>query len=97
MGVKFARDYEDIVSDMTDAVPNIDRFYQFFNMEEEQWEQLSEEEKKECTKTLCDDLFFALGSRSTIPVEGGWVTYEQKKHVITVNNGGKVVAIINLV
>ncbi len=97
MGVKFARDYEDIVSDMSHAVPNIDNFYQFFHMEKEQWERLTEEEQKECTRTLCDDLIFALGSRPSIQVEGGRVAYERKKNVITVHNGGNVIAIINLV
>lgn len=97
MGVKFGRDYDEIVADMSEALPNIERFYEFFYMDQAEWAHLSETEQKECTKTMCDDIFFALGSRSSIPVASGWVTYEQTKHVITVNSGSTMIAIINLV
>ena len=67
MGVKFARDYEDIVSDMSHAVPNIDNFYQFFHMEKEQWERLTEEEQKECTRTLKGAELHTNGKRMSLP------------------------------
>lgn len=96
VGIKFTRDYNDIVNDMSHAIPNIDQFYRFLDMEKEQWEALSMREQHECTKTMCDDLFFALGSISTIEIEGGWVSYERTKNVITVNSGETVIAIIHL-
>ncbi|NDI34829.1 hypothetical protein [Chengkuizengella sediminis] len=93
MGVKFAREYDDIVSDLSEAIANIPQFYDFLEMEENDWGSLDESGQKEYLKTLTDDVFYALGSISQIRIGLGTITYEKSKHRIKV----KVNNIINVV
>lgn len=97
MGVKFGREYEDIVGDLTEALGQIEDSYAFLEMNEEDWKELDESEQKECLKTLADDVFFALGTNPKVHVGRGILVYEKSKHVIKVNQGENVVTIVNLI
>lgn len=97
MGVKFGREYNDIVDDLTTAIGQIKNCYDFFEMTEDDWNQLDREQQTECLKTLADDVFFALGTNPKIEVGQGLLMYEKRKHIITVNQGENLVTIVNLV
>src|SRR5690554_2234715 len=97
MGVKFGREYEDIVGDLTEALGQIKDSYTFLEMNEEDWAQLDETEQKECLKTLADDVFFALGSNPRIEVGSGVLVHEKNKHMIKVDHGENVVTIVKLI
>lgn len=97
MGVKFAREYEDIVEDLGRAIQRIEQFYKFFYMTDEDWGELPDDEQQACVKTLADDIFFALGSNRQISVGAGFVHYNADKHVLTVEDGRKIVTVVNLV
>lgn len=97
MGVKFGREYEDIVKDLTAAIAQIDDCYQFFEMTQNDWDELNHKEQTECITTLADDVFFALGHSSDIQVGSGTLQYNSQKHVITVAHADNKVTIVNLV
>ena len=97
MGVKFAREYEDIVRDLSEAIQRIDSFYEFFYMSDEDWGKLPDEEQQECIKTLADDIFFALGSSKQVEVGEGSVRYNSEKHILKVQDGRNIVTVVNLV
>lgn len=91
MGVKFGREYEDIVKDLTAAIRLIDDAYDFFEMSLHDWESLDEEEQTACLTTLADDIFFALGQSPQISVgRQGKLSYHASRHVITVSQGERV-------
>lgn len=97
MGVKFAREYSDIVYDLGQALKRIDHFYVFFHMEEEDWQGMDEQEQEECVKTFADDVFYALGNDHRMDIGVGHVHYVRKKHIITVRDGDNVVTVVKLI
>lgn len=98
MGVKFGREYKDIVNELGQALQRIDSFYQFFYMTDEEWEELSGGEQRQCVETLADDIFFALGSNNQVAVgKGGMIYYNATKHFIRVQAGQNLVTVVNLI
>ncbi|SFF24747.1 hypothetical protein SAMN04487969_12015 [Paenibacillus algorifonticola] len=97
MGVKHAREYADILKELTTAVSAIEGSYSFFEMEKEEWEALGEEEKHEVMEALADDVFFGLGEQSIIEVGLGKVSYHAKHHVIEVAQGDNVTHMVRLI
>lgn len=97
MGVKFGREYEDIMQDLTLAISQIEESFTFFEMTLQQWNALDGEEQQECLKTLADDVFFALGTNARVKVGKGILIYEKSKHRIAVDQDGKVIQLVNLI
>ncbi|QAY67377.1 hypothetical protein [Paenibacillus protaetiae] len=97
MGVRHAREYADILKDLTDAVSGINRSYTFFEMEKGEWEALADAEKSEVMEALADDVFFGLGEETSIAVGDGIVTYHPKRHVIEVTQGDNVSHVVRLI
>lgn len=97
MGVKFGREYEDIVNELAEAIQHIDGFYGFFDMNQSDWQSLESGEQAACAKTLADDVFFALGERPKLSLAEGQVTYEQNKHRLKVEYSDNVVTVISLI
>jgi hypothetical protein len=97
MGVKFGREYNDIVEDLTTAIEQIENSYDFLEMSDEDWNELDKEQQTECLKTLADDVFFALGTNPRIQIGQGFLVYEKNKHIIKVNQSDNLVTIVNLV
>lgn len=96
MGVRFGREYDDIINELTSAIREVDQFYETFDMDEEAWRSLEEEEQNGCVRTLADDIFYGLGLESALSVGRGIIRYDNKKHIITVNNGEKCINIVYL-
>ncbi|NIK79848.1 hypothetical protein FHS15_005015 [Paenibacillus castaneae] len=97
MGVRHAREYADILKDLTAAVGNIEGSYTFFEMEEDEWVVLPEEDRHEVMEALADDVFFGLGEDPVIAVGNGTITYNSKHHIIEVSQGDKVTQMIRLI
>jgi hypothetical protein len=97
MGVKFGREYEEIVQDLCTAINGVDGFYEMFEMTEEMWSELDAEERKECLRTLADDVFYALGIDPVMEIGRGTIRYNKKNHVIQVSDGDRVVSVVNLI
>jgi hypothetical protein len=97
MGIKFNRDYEEISRELTEAVYNIDNFYTFFDMNQFDFNALTEDEKMDCAKTLADDLFYGLFTDNKIEIGSGMAEYDNEKHAITISDGKEYKKIIDLI
>ncbi|GKU76989.1 hypothetical protein [Paenibacillus sp. L3-i20] len=97
MGVRHAREYADILKELTSAVGEIEGSFTFFEMEQEEWDVLPPEDRHEVMEALADDVFFGLGEDPVIEVGQGVVTYNSKHHVIEVSQGDNVIQIIRLI
>jgi len=97
MGVKFNREYSDIVTDLSKAISEIPDSYAFFEMTEEDWSGLDADERSEVFRTLSDDVFYGLGSSPSIKVGSGQIEYDPKSHVIKVTAGAQVVQVVRLI
>lgn len=97
MGVKFNREYEDISNELTEAIYKIEDFYTFFEMNSMDFNALDEEERKDCAKTLADDLFYGLDVENIITVGIGNIEYNKEEYIIIVRNGKGGEQIIHLI
>ncbi|MGO4549021.1 hypothetical protein AB4Z29_29955 [Paenibacillus sp. 2TAB23] len=97
MGVRHAREYADILKDLTAAVAEIESSFTFFEMEADEWAALPVEDRHEVMEALADDVFFGLGENPVIEVGTGVITYNNKHHVIEVSQDDKVTQIIRLI
>ncbi|WP_274364560.1 hypothetical protein [Paenibacillus thermotolerans] len=97
MGVKFNREYKDIVHDMTKAIGTIPDCHDFFEMDAADWSELDEKEREQCVQTMADDVFYALGSTPKLSIGSGKVDYDAENHVIKINSGNNIVHIVKLI
>ncbi len=97
MGVKFVREYENIISDLSEVLIGINDIYTFFEMPEESWKYTSKEKKKKYIETLSDDLFFGLGAEKEIELGLGKIIYNDKNDKLEVFNVCEKIGEINLI
>jgi hypothetical protein len=97
MGVKFNREYEEIVEDLTKALFTVEDFYTFFDMSLEDWNALDEEEQTECARTLADDLFYALGANPEAEIGSAKLQYDAQNHIIKLISSPGLVRVIYLI
>lgn len=97
MGVRHAREYRDILQELTEAIGRIDDCYRFFEMETIEWNSLSEEERLEVLEALADDVFYGLGESPLIEVGSGVVQYKAQHHIIEVEQNNQVSQIVRLI
>lgn len=97
MGVKFGREYKDIMMDLTQAIGKVNGVYDLFEMTSEEWSGLDAEQQQECLKTLADDLFYGLGSESSLQMGEGAIQHDANNHIIKVHDGNKLISVVHLV
>ncbi len=97
MGVKYNREYQDILSDFSRAIAAISDCHELFEMSAEDWLELTDEEREEIIQTLADDLFYGLGSDKRMTIGSGVVEYDSKSHVIKVTAIPQVTQIVRLI
>jgi len=97
MGVKFAREYKEIIEELTDALLEVEGSYEFLEMTALDWKELAAAERRECIRTMADDVFYGLGTEPTLMLGSGRVAYDAGSHRIQVSDGGKVTRLIVLV
>lgn len=97
MGVKYKREYRDIINDLVPAIASIPDCHLFFGMTTDEWNSLAAREQMECLRTLADDLFYGLGSVPKIEVGAGMLEYDARNHLIKVKPDSSVVRLIHLI
>lgn len=97
MGVKYNREYREIVKDLGVALGQIENCYETFEMERDDWEALDREEQTEFLRTLADDIFYGLGSEPELEVGEGKVQYDPSHHVIKVWTESQIVRLVKLI
>ena len=86
MGVKYYKEYVQIIEELASGLMRIDGFYEFFDMALEDWNLSSKEDRIGFAKTMADDLFYALGSDTKIELGSGAIKYIQEEAVIKIFN-----------
>ncbi|MEF3304964.1 DUF7167 family protein [Paenibacillus sp. GYB003] len=97
MGVRFNREYRDIVRDLGAALGQIDNCYETFEMDRDDWERLDRDEQIDYLQTLADDIFYGLGTEPHIEVGEGRVQYDSSNHMIRVWTDSQIVHLIKLI
>jgi hypothetical protein len=97
MGVKHGREYGEILKDLTEAIGQIPDSYLFFEMEGNEWQQLSLGEKQEVHEALAEDLFYGLGAEPVIEVGCGVVMYDKQQHRINLLIGEDELTVVPLI
>lgn len=97
MGVKFTREYNNIISDLTDLLININDIYILFEMPKDIWKDTNETEKRNYIETLADDIFFALGNEPEFNMDFGKIIYNAKQYTLEVFNDLINIGTINLI
>ena len=96
MAIRYTREYDHILDDLSRAITTVPEFYDAFEMEASDWEALSEDEQSVCVRTLADDVFYALGADPEIPVGTGNATYDATHGIIKVTATSQLVHVIPL-
>ncbi|HEX7057715.1 MAG TPA: hypothetical protein VF260_11050 [Bacilli bacterium] len=97
MGVRFNREYADIVDELTAAIAQIADCHTAFEMSQSEWEELAEQEQKDTLRTLADDVFYALGAAPKMQVGSGKIEYDAGNHAIKVFADPQLVIVVKLV
>ena len=96
MGIKYTRDYDLILDDLSRAIATIPRFYEMFEMETAEWEQLNEDDKNVCLRTLADDVFYVLGTDPSAAVSTGQAEYDPGHGIIKITADPGLVHVVSL-
>ncbi|WP_248929175.1 hypothetical protein [Paenibacillus hamazuiensis] len=96
MGIRYGRDYRDIISDLTAALQGVD-CHELLEMSAEDWEALEGDERSGCIRTLADDVFYALGVSPTVQVGGGRISHDRTHHIIKICQDDNVIRVVHLV
>ena len=89
MALQFSREYKRIIEEIADGLSNITDVYSILDMEKTTWEDLCDQDKIEFTKTLADDIFYALGQEPIMIIGDDKVEYSKEKgeiNIISQNN-----------
>lgn len=97
MGVKYGREYLDILHDLQKILVQIEGIHLFFEMSDEEWGTLSEQQQMDCLQTVADDIFYGLGKEPTLQIGNATITYYPNRHMIFVNHPTGVDHIISLI
>jgi hypothetical protein len=96
MSIKYTRDYDKILDDLSRAISTIPQFYETFEMDDAEWIGLDENEKAVCLRTLADDVFYVLGSDPSAPVGPGLAEYDPGHGVIKITASPQLVHVVSL-
>ena len=97
LGVKYNREYKDIINELSKVIQNIDNFYEFIMIETADWINLNKVEQDEIVNTIADDIFFALGSENIVKLGNGLIKYNAEMNVVEVYKQDKHIEAIKLI
>lgn len=97
MGIKYIREYKNIISDLTDLLIEINDIYTFFGMPLSTWKYLSASKKRNYVVTLADDLFFALGTTKEFEMGSSKIVYNSEQQVLEIFNINNKIGTVNLI
>lgn len=96
MSLKFSREYKRIIEEIADCLLNIKEIYSFLGMEKSTWEELEDEDKIEFTKTLADDIFYALGQEPIVEIGDDKIEYSKEKSEIYIISKNSIIKTVKL-
>jgi len=96
MSIKYSRDYDKILDDLSRAIATIPQFYEAFEMDTETWTELDEDDKNVCLRTLADDVFYMLGAEPSASVSTGTAEYDPGHGIIKITADPGLVHVVAL-
>jgi len=96
MDVKYGREYEDIIEELSAAIGEVEQIHDFFDMSDDDWDALDAAGRKACIRTLADDVFYGLGAEPVIELGLGAVRHDRDRHRLHVSQGEREIAVIRL-
>ncbi|TJY40752.1 hypothetical protein E5161_16530 [Cohnella pontilimi] len=96
MTIRYTRAYDRILDDLSNALATIPKFYEAFEMNDTDWNELDDNEKDVCIRTLADDVFYLLGAEPSAAVSTGSAEYDAGHGVIKVTAGPQLVHVVSL-
>ncbi|NLM35373.1 MAG: hypothetical protein GX206_08040 [Clostridiales bacterium] len=96
MALQFSREYKRIIEEIADGLSNITDVYSILDMEKTTWEDLCDQDKIEFTKTLADDIFYALGQEPIMIIGDDKVEYSKEKGEINIISQNNVIKSVKL-
>ena len=96
MAIRYTREYDLILDDLSQALATVPDFYEAFDMDAEQWNELDRNERDICIRTLSDDLFYALGTEASFPVGSAVAEYDAGHGIIKIAATPQLVHVIPL-
>lgn len=96
MSIKYTRDYDKILDDLSRAIATIPAFYETFEMDAGEWNGLDENDKAVCLRTLADDVFYMLGSDPTATLGPGFAEYDPGHGIIKITASPHLVHVVAL-
>ncbi len=98
MGVKFKREYEEIVIELISVIHNLTDYLDLLEINQLQWSELDNEQQEECLRTLADDVFYSLGTEPELQIGDDVIVYDPIKHTIQAEyRGDQKIRIIHLI
>lgn len=97
MGVKFGREYVEIIEEMSEVMSGVRHCHEWFEMSGEDWRQMDDEERNECISTLADDIFYGLGADPSISFGTCQISYDSDNHIIKISSEDNIVHVIRLI
>jgi hypothetical protein len=97
LGVRFNREYEDILLDFSAALAELEDSAAFVEMSIADWRKLKPKERIEIAQTVADDLFFALGDEPVLSFGDTQVVYDNQLHRLSIIKSDKSTVVINLI
>lgn len=96
MAISYTRPYDRILDDLSKAISTVPRFYEAFEMDDDDWGSLNDGEKEICIRTLADDLFYVLGAETSTELGSGSAEYDAGHGVIKVTAGPQLIHVVSL-
>lgn len=96
MALSYTREYKRIIEELAEGILKIHNFYDFFDMSDGDWNELSAEERFECARTLADDVFYALGKNPSINISNAEVKYQKSEGIIEIKTDCEILSKIQL-
>jgi hypothetical protein len=97
VGVRFNRDYPDILADLSGVLAQLPASAEFVEMNQADWLKLSPKTRREMAETIADDIFYALGDEAKIEIGDLTIEYDASLHRIFVHTLDGKAHIIKLI
>ncbi|NLZ48048.1 MAG: hypothetical protein GX895_04540 [Clostridiales bacterium] len=96
MSLRFSREYKRIIEEIADGLLEIEDIYNFLGMEKDIWQELHKEDRIEFSKTLADDIFYALGKEPIMEIGNDRVEYSREKSEIYIVSEENIIKTVKL-
>ena len=97
MGVKYNREYNDIVLDLIQKIYGIEDFQTVVELTKAEWDEIPKPDQLAILQTIGDDILFALGEEPVFEIGKGKLVYDAEKHCIDVYSGIAKTGTVNLI